>query len=156
MVTSPRPVEPAARVLALDHLVLTVSDLERTRRLYVDVLGMTARPYGEARFALHFGDHKINVHDTAALRPPVARRPTPGSADICLLVQGPLSDIIAGLTGWGIPIESGPVERTGAAGPLGSLYIRDPDGNLIELSVRLGCESDDPSDDSSPLGRDTR
>ncbi len=156
MVSASRPSRSAVRPLALDHLVLTVGDLERTCRFYVDVLGMAARPYGDARFALHFGDQKINVHDSAALRPPVARRPTPGSADICLLVEGPVSDIIAGLTEWGVPIESGPVERTGAAGPLRSLYIRDPDGNLVELSVRVSSENADPSDDSSPFSRDIR
>lgn len=118
----------------LDHLVLTVRDLEATCRFYVDVLGMELRSFGEGRKALHFGGQKINLHVAGREFEPKAERPTPGSADLCFIAKMPLSEIAARLAQAGIKIELGPVDRTGSCGPIKSLYCRDPDGNLIELS----------------------
>ena len=121
------------RVTALDHLVLTVADLEATVAFYAR-LGMESRRFGDGRLALHFGHHKINLHLAGAEFDPHARRPEPGSADLCLLVDEPIPDVERELGRAGIEIEVGPVERDGAQGTLDSVYVRDPDGNLIELS----------------------
>ncbi|MDP9226213.1 MAG: VOC family protein [Actinomycetota bacterium] len=121
------------RVTALDHLVLTVSNLDATVAFY-ERLGMRRETFGEGRVALHFGRQKINLHLAGAEFVPHARRPTRGSADLCLLVDEPLARVAHELGEAGIAIELGPVERSGAEGPLRSLYVRDPDGNLIELS----------------------
>lgn len=127
------------RITALDHLVLTVSDMDRTVRFYVDVLGMTAQSFtgtdGSVRQALSFGPQKINLHPADAVFAPHANQPTPGSADLCLLTDSPLSEWAAHLTTLSILIEEGPVRLTGAAGPILSIYLRDPDGNLIEVSA---------------------
>lgn len=123
-------------VISIDHLVLTVADVDRTVRFYVDVLGMQAEVFypadGSQRTALKFGTQKINLHPVAGFEPKAAA-PTAGSADLCFLVNGTLADWAAHL---GDLIEEGPVARTGATGPIMSLYLRDPDGNLIEVSVR--------------------
>lgn len=121
------------RVTALDHLVLTVSDLDATVAFY-ERLGMTRKTFGEGRVALHFGRQKINLHLSGAEIVPHARQPRPGSADLCLLVDEPLGAVARALGEAGVAIELGPVERTGAEGPIRSLYVRDPDGNLIELA----------------------
>jgi len=122
----------------LDHLVLTVADLERTCAFYARVLGMRAESFttatGEVRQALHFGAMKINLHRAGAEFEPKARQPLPGSADLCFLTEAPLADWQAHLADCGVAIEEGPVERTGARGPILSLYLRDPDGNLIEIA----------------------
>jgi catechol 2,3-dioxygenase-like lactoylglutathione lyase family enzyme len=126
------------RIRALDHLVLTVSDVEATVAFY-ERLGMRREVFGEGRVALRFGTQKLNLHPAGAEIAPYARRPTPGSADVCFLVEGRLEDVVADLATAGIPIELGPVDRTGAQGPMRSLYLRDPDGNLVELSEPLAA-----------------
>ncbi len=127
------------KVDALDHLVLTVADIGRTADFYTRVLGMTAETFrpadGTTRTALKFGTQKINLHRAGAGFEPKARRPTPGSADLCLLTGAPLADWSAHFAAHGVAVVDGPVARTGATGPLTSLYVRDPDGNLIEVSV---------------------
>ena len=127
-----------ARLTALDHLVLTVADLPATVAFYVAALGMAEQSFtaadGTTRTALAFGRQKINLHRHGAEFEPKARTATPGSADLCFLTDTPLADWQAHLDRQGIAVEAGPVPRTGAVGPLMSLYIRDPDGNLIEIS----------------------
>jgi len=118
----------------IDHLVLTVEDVERTVAFYVDVLGMTEVTFGSGRKALTFGSSKINLHQRGREFEPKSANPTPGSADLCLIVDNPLDVVAADLAASGVVIEEGPVERTGAQGPITSIYVRDPDRNLIELS----------------------
>lgn len=118
----------------LDHLVLTVADIERTVAFYRDVLGMRPETFGDGRTALHFGQSKINLHQAGQEFEPHARNPVAGSADLCFLAAEPLDAVVARLAAHGVPVEEGPVRRTGATGPLRSVYLRDPDGNLIELS----------------------
>lgn len=128
-------------VESLDHVVLTVSDLQATVAFYVDVLGMRAEEFipadGTLRWALKFGAQKINLHQAGSEFEPKARYATAGSADFCFLSAAPLDTWIAKLETCGIQIEEGPVKRTGAQGPILSLYVRDPDGNLIEVSNRV-------------------
>jgi catechol 2,3-dioxygenase-like lactoylglutathione lyase family enzyme len=119
---------------SLEHLVLTVRDLEATVRFYVEGLGMELRDFGEGRKALHFGGQKINLHVAGHEFEPKAAHPAPGSADLCFLTERPLADIGTRLESMGYPIIEGPVARTGAAGPITSIYTRDPDGNLIEIA----------------------
>ena len=119
----------------LDHLVLTVADVGATARFYRDVLGMEEITFGEGRTALRFGAQKINLHPAAAPFEPKAAYPRPGSADLCFLTDATLADWQAHLAAAGVAIEEGPVARTGARGPIRSIYLRDPDGNLIEISV---------------------
>lgn len=125
---------------ALDHLVLTVADLDATRAFYTDVLGMEAVSFtpadGSTRWALKFGQQKINLHQAGAEFDPKAAHPTPGSADLCFLTETPLTEWQTHLAAHDIAITDGPISRTGATGPILSLYIRDPDGNLIEISTR--------------------
>ena len=121
------------RVTALDHLVLTVAGLDATVAFY-ERIGMVCERFGDGRLALHFGFQKINLHLAGAEFEPHARRPEPGSADLCLLVDEPIAEVERELVRAGIEIEVGPVEREGAQGLLDSVYVRDPDGNLIELS----------------------
>jgi catechol 2,3-dioxygenase-like lactoylglutathione lyase family enzyme len=121
----------------IDHLVLTVDDIDRTIAFYVGVLGMTETTFRSDRKALNFGTSKINLHQRGREYEPKALTPTPGSADVCLIVEEPIDVVVTELTATGISIEEGPVERTGAQGPIISVYIRDPDANLIELSNYL-------------------
>jgi catechol 2,3-dioxygenase-like lactoylglutathione lyase family enzyme len=123
-------------ITGIDHLVLTVADLDATLRFYRDGLGMRHETFGAGRSALHFGDHKINLHVAGKEFEPKAARPTPGSADLCLLTNRPPQDIIDRLAAIGSPVFLGPVERAGARGALLSIYARDPDGNLIEIARR--------------------
>lgn len=118
----------------LDHLVLTVNHMDRTCDFYSRVLGMEVVTFGEGRKALHFGQQKINLHETGKEFEPKAKTPMPGSADLCFITEAPLSDVIEHLSNCGVPIEEGPVKRTGALSPITSVYIRDPDGNLIEIA----------------------
>lgn len=120
--------------LRLDHLVLTVSDVEATARFYESVLGMQRVVFGEGRVALRFGDQKINLHQHGQEFEPHAMHPVPGSADLCFIVNVSLDDAMAHIQRMGVEIIEGPVERTGATGPIMSCYFRDPDGNLIEIS----------------------
>ena len=121
----------------LDHLVLTVADIETTVDFYTRVLGMQAVTFGEGRKALVFGQQKINLHQAGREFEPKAERPTPGSADLCFIAATPLAEVIAHLQAQGVAIVEGPVQRTGATGPIRSVYVRDPDFNLIELSNPL-------------------
>lgn len=125
---------------SLDHLVLTVTDLDATLAFYSNALGMTPEPFapadGSVRWALRFGAQKINIHVQGQELKPNAHTATPGSADLCFLTQTELSDWQDHLTKLNIVIEDGPIARTGATGPLMSIYIRDPDKNLIEISTQ--------------------
>lgn len=122
------------KIDSLDHLVLTVADIDATIAFYVRVLGMEAVTFGEGRRALSFGCQKINLHPASAPIRPHARTPQAGSADLCFLTAVPLDEVIAHLRACGVAIEEGPVPRTGATGPIRSVYCRDPDGNLIEVA----------------------
>jgi catechol 2,3-dioxygenase-like lactoylglutathione lyase family enzyme len=121
------------RIRSLDHLVLTVADIAATVRFY-ESLGMHREEFGDGRVALRFGEQKINLHEAGAELEPHAARPAPGSADLCFLVDDDVEQVADSLARSGIAIELGPVSRTGATSPLISLYVRDPDGNLVELS----------------------
>jgi catechol 2,3-dioxygenase-like lactoylglutathione lyase family enzyme len=123
------------RIDRLDHLVLTVADIGRTVEFYERALGMHPVTFGDGRRALAFGNSKINLHQAGMEFEPKAARPTPGSADVCLISAVPLAEASAHLAANGVVIEEGPVTRTGATGTIESIYIRDPDGNLIEISV---------------------
>jgi len=120
----------------LDHLVLTVVDLDRTCAFYSEILGMNVETFGAGRKALRFGDQKINLHRAGHEFEPKAEKPTPGSADLCFIAKTPLAEVVAHFKRCGVAIELGPVERTGAAGPILSVYIRDPDANLVEIANR--------------------
>ena len=122
------------KVEQLDHLVLPVSDIERIAHFYTTHLGMEKRTFGEGRVALHFGDQKINLHPAGWDYEPKAKVSVAGTADLCFLVSEPVESLQADLIEGEIEVIEGPVERTGASGRLLSIYIRDPDGNLIELS----------------------
>ena len=121
------------QVTSLDHLVLTVGDIERTVEFYHRVLGME-HVAKEGRHALGFGAQKINLHERGHEIDPHAEHPTPGSGDLCFLSDVPLAEVVAHLQGAAVEIIEGPVERSGAQGPILSVYFRDPDGNLIEVS----------------------
>ncbi|MEM9144822.1 MAG: VOC family protein [Pseudomonadota bacterium] len=121
-------------IQSLDHLVLTVADIGQTVAFYRDHLGMREVVFGEGRHALAYGTQKINLHQAGHEFEPKATRPTPGSADLCFLVSEPVAALAARLESAGVAVIDGPVARTGATGPLTSIYVRDPDGNLIELS----------------------
>ncbi len=121
-------------IKSLDHLVLTTRDAEKCIDFYTRVLGMRIETFGQGRRALRFGEQKINVHDPSTQTDIYAAHPTPGSLDLCFLADRPLDAVIAQLRAAGIPIELGPVARTGARFALRSVYVRDPDGNLIEIS----------------------
>jgi len=120
---------------AIDHVVLTVADVDRTAAWYRDVLGMSVETFGEGRTALRFGSQKLNLHAAGDEIEPHAGKPTPGSADVCLLLEGAIDAAIGHLRDAGVEVELGPVERAGTTGPLRSIYVRDPDGNLLELSA---------------------
>lgn len=122
-------------IQGLDHLVLTVRDLDATCRFYHDVLGMEIVSFGHGRVALQFGEQKINLHQAGHEIEPHALRPLPGSTDLCLLTGRPPADIVAHIESRGGIVELGPVTRTGATGEITSIYLRDPDGNLLEI----GC-----------------
>jgi catechol 2,3-dioxygenase-like lactoylglutathione lyase family enzyme len=121
-------------IKSIDHIVLATADLERCLDFYTRVLGMSLERYGAGRIALRFGDHKFNVHPPGFEAGIKAQKPTPGSLDLCFLADRPLDDIIAHLKRHAVVIEEGPVVRTGARFAIRSVYIRDPDLNLIEIS----------------------
>jgi catechol 2,3-dioxygenase-like lactoylglutathione lyase family enzyme len=121
----------------IDHLVLTVRSIERTCQFYAEALRVEAITFGDGRRALQLGDQKINLHEAGREFEPKARLPTPGSGDFCLVTDEPLDELIARQQRLGVPIEEGPVTRTGAVGPLRSIYIRDPDGNLVEIANQM-------------------
>ena len=118
----------------IDHIVLTVADVDATVAFYTRVLGMTDVTFGAGRRALAFGTQKINLHAAGREYVPHARRPAAGSADFCLITRTPIADAMAHVRACGVEIEEGPVTRTGATGPIASFYFRDPDGNLVEVS----------------------
>lgn len=126
-------------VTSLDHLVLTVTDLTATIAFYTDIIGMTVESFhpadGTTRTALKFGAQKINLHVSGAEFEPKAERACPGSADLCFLTDTSLNDWQHHLTTHNTEIELGPIKRTGANGPILSIYLRDPDGNLIEIGT---------------------
>lgn len=122
------------KIDSLDHLVLTVADVAATCAFYTRVLGMVEVTFGEGRKALSFGAQKINLHLHGKEFEPKAQHPTPGSADLCLLTSSTPDEVIDHLRQQNVAIEEGPVRRTGARGPIDSVYFRDPDGNLIEVS----------------------
>jgi catechol 2,3-dioxygenase-like lactoylglutathione lyase family enzyme len=122
------------QITHLDHLVLTVRDIQATLDFYTTVLGLSAETFGGGRWALRFGAQKINLHQAGHEFEPKAQRPTPGSADLCFITTTPLETVIAHMQALGVPIVEGPVDRTGAAGPIRSIYVRDPDGDLIEIA----------------------
>ena len=121
-------------IARLDHLVLTVADIERTCAFYVQVLGMEVVTFGEGRTALRFGQQKINLHPADNSPGLVADKPTPGSGDLCFVTELPLAEVITHLGRCAVPIVAGPGPRAGAIGTIQSVYIRDPDRNLIEIS----------------------
>jgi catechol 2,3-dioxygenase-like lactoylglutathione lyase family enzyme len=121
----------------LDHLVLTVKSIPATCEFYARVLGMEVVTFGSNRQALAFGTQKINLHEAGKEWEPKAHRPTPGSADLCFITHTPLADVVEHLRQCGIEIIEGPVKRMGAVGPIMSVYFRDPDLNLIEVSNYL-------------------
>jgi catechol 2,3-dioxygenase-like lactoylglutathione lyase family enzyme len=123
-------------IRTFDHVVLTTADLDRCLDFYTRVLGMTVEHYAKGRIALRFGDHKFNVHPPAFEASIKARKPTPGSLDLCFLADRPLDEVIAHLKREKVTIEEGPVVRSGARFPIRSVYIRDPDENLIEISEK--------------------
>ncbi|WP_426271471.1 VOC family protein [Dyella kyungheensis] len=125
------------KIDALDHLVLTVADVAASIAFFTRVLGMQEVTFGAGRKALSFGVQKINLHEHGKEFEPKAERPTPGSADLCLLTSSSTAQVIEHLRKQQVEIEEGPVQRTGARGPIESVYFRDPDGNLIEVSHYL-------------------
>ena len=122
---------------SLDHLVLTVRDIAVTVDFYTRVLGMKEETFGSGRKALSFGIQKINLHEAGKEFEPKAQHPLPGSADLCFLTRTPLQEVIAHLAQNRVPVIEGPVTRTGAQRPIRSVYVRDPDLNLIEISNQI-------------------
>lgn len=125
------------KITQLDHFVLTVKNIEKTVSFYTSVLGMKKEVFGEGRVALKFGNQKINLHTCDSNIQPSAIKATPGSADLCFLIDSPLSEAMTQVQSYGIEIIAGPVQRTGATGKILSFYLRDPDGNLIEIATEL-------------------
>jgi catechol 2,3-dioxygenase-like lactoylglutathione lyase family enzyme len=118
----------------LDHIVLTTARTERCIDFYTRVLGMKLERFGEGRMALKFGDQKINLHEKGKEFEPKATVALPGTVDVCFIASVPLDEVIARLSACKIDIIDGPVMKTGARGPIRSVYVRDPDGNLVEIS----------------------
>lgn len=125
------------KVDRIDHVVLTCGDVERTISFYERALGMRQVTFGGGRRALAFSDQKLNLHQAGREYEPKARVPTPGSVDLCFVTDVPLADVAAHLSSVGVVIELGPVDKTGARAALRSLYFRDPDGNLVEVSNEI-------------------
>jgi len=120
----------------LDHFVLTTAHTERCIDFYTRVLGMKFERFGEGRMALKFGVQKINLHEKGREFEPKATVALPGTLDVCFMASVPLDQVIARLAACGVPVIEGPVAKTGAQGPIRSVYVRDPDGNLVEISER--------------------
>ncbi len=125
------------QITTLDHIVLTVTDPDRTAAFYNRVLGMQTVTFAGDRRALIFGGHKINLHKAGEEVSPHAGNPTPGSADLCLITEVPMQQVMAHLRACAVGVIAGPTERAGATGGLLSIYIRDPDANLIEIANRV-------------------
>ena len=122
------------QISRIDHIVLTVADIDATCEFYSRALNMQVLSFGAGRIALSFGQQKINLHQAGKEFEPKAMRPTPGSADFCMITETPISQVMLHLQACGVDLLEGPVRRTGATGPLLSVYCRDPDSNLIEVS----------------------
>ena len=122
------------KIARLDHFVLTVASIDTTCAFYSKVLGMEIVTFAGGRKALSFGAQKINLHESGREFEPKAVRPTPGSGDFCLIADRPIEEVVAHLDACGVQIEEGIVDRTGATGPIRSVYLRDPDDNLVEIS----------------------
>lgn len=118
----------------IDHFVLTVHDVQATCDFYTRAVGMRVESFGEGRVALRFGQQKINLHQAGREFEPKAQHPTPGAADFCLITATPLDEVVTQLRALCVPLVAGPVTKTGALGPITSVYIRDPDANLVEIS----------------------
>ena len=125
------------KISKIDHLVLTVKDLKKTTSFYVSVMGMKKDVLANGRVTLKYGSQKINLHEFGKEFEPKAGKPMPGSADLCFITQTPLDDAMAHVKSCGVEIIEGPVEKTGANGPIRSVYFRDPDHNLIELANEI-------------------
>jgi catechol 2,3-dioxygenase-like lactoylglutathione lyase family enzyme len=125
-------------IKSIDHIVLTTRDLDKCVAFYTRVLGMTLERYGEGRLAFKFGDQKFNIHPPGFDAGIKARVPTPGSLDLCFLADVPLDAVIVRLKQHNVPIEEGPIVRTGARFAIRSVYVRDPDENLVEISEPAG------------------
>ncbi|EPC4333584.1 VOC family protein [Enterobacter asburiae] len=121
----------------LDHFVLTTRDMQGYVDFYSGLLGMVVVRFGTGRTALRFGQQKINIHEYGREIEPKAHLPVPGSLDLCFVIQGTIAELLAHLNAYDVKIEEGPVRRTGARGEIESVYLRDPDLNLIEFSVYL-------------------
>ncbi len=126
---------------SLDHVVVNVSDMGRACEFHERVLGAEIVEFGAGRKAARIGRHKLNLHDAASRGDPVARNPGVGGADPCILTETPIAEVVRHLEGLAVEIVAGPIERTGATGPILSVYIRDPDGSLIEISNPLAARS---------------
>ena len=124
----------SVQIVRIDHMVLTVADIGETCDFYGRVLGMEKIVFAGGRVALGFGSQKINLHPAGNEYDPRAKNPVPGSADFCLISETPIGDVIAHLGACGVNIIDGPVAKTGAVGALTSVYFRDPDDNLVEVS----------------------
>jgi len=122
------------KINRIDHIVLTVRDIETTIQFYQSTLGMDLETFGEGRVALKFGTQKINLHQYAKEFLPKAGSPTPGSADLCFITDFPIDAAMTQVREQGVEIIEGPVDRTGAQGYIVSFYFRDPDLNLIEVA----------------------
>jgi catechol 2,3-dioxygenase-like lactoylglutathione lyase family enzyme len=122
------------KIDSIDHVVFTVKDINATCEFYSKVLGMEIVTFGEGRKALAFGTQKINLQQSGRESTLIAEKPTPGSADICFVTSVPVSEVIAHLNSCGVRLVGGPVERNGARGTMMSVYFRDPDLNLVEVS----------------------
>ncbi|MBK18362.1 MAG: VOC family virulence protein [Rhodospirillaceae bacterium] len=127
----------APTISSLDHIVLTVADIEITCEFYKRTLGFVAETFASGRKALKFGNQKINLHEKGREFEPKAGYATPGSADLCFLTDDPVQEVVAHLASAGVFVIDGPIKRTGAAGPIMSIYFRDPDENLIEVANQL-------------------
>lgn len=126
------------KITRIDHLVLTVRSIQATCDFYSRVLGMEVVTFGEGRKALAFGAQKFNLHEAGKEFEPKAGRPAPGAIDICLITDTPIDQVVRHLAAAGVPVVEGPVRRTGATGPILSVYFRDPDLNLVEVSNYIG------------------
>ncbi len=122
------------KIERIDHIVLTVQDMDATIKCYTTVLGMEEITFGEDRKALTFGKQKINLHPAGNEYPPIAKQPVPGSADICFITVTPIAQVARHIESNDVEIIEGPVKRSGATGEILSIYFFDPDGNLIEIS----------------------
>lgn len=131
-------------IKSIDHIVIATANVERCLDFYTGVLGMQLERFGAGRLALRFGDHKFNVHPPGFDAGIKARTPTPGSLDLCFLADVPLDEVVERLQAHGVPIEEGPIERTGARFTIRSVYVRDPDGNLVEISEPANRKSENP------------